>query len=450
MATFPQLGSGFVRLGALSVCLVLLGGCSLYETVFVPDDEDRLEGTRVAILTSERDLEADARLAGQEVILPEPRRNTAWSQRGGVAEHAMGHLELGSELKRAWSRDIGAGNDSDQILLAQPLVVDGRVYAMDSRETVSAYDAVSGKRIWEADLESELEDDGYFGGGIAVGAGRVYATTGYGSVIALDADSGARIWEAGSAVPFRAAPTFAQGRVFAITMDNRTVAYAADSGRELWVHRGIAEETSLIGGSSPAVSGSVVISAYSSGDVVALLAENGRLLWGESLAGTRRGDPLNDIAAVRGVPVVDRGLVYAVGHAGRSGAIDLRRGLRAWELEAGGTETPWPAGDHVYLVTVAQQLLCVRRQDGRIRWLTALPRFEDEDDQEDPIRWFGPVLAGERLFLAGSHGEGIWVSPRDGAVLGTMDLEGDTAVAPLVADGTLYHLSTSAELTAYR
>jgi outer membrane protein assembly factor BamB len=434
----------------LSALLLLPGGCSLYETIFVAEDEDRLEGTRVAILTTERDLEADSRLVGQEVRLPEPQRNSTWSQRGGVPEHALGHLALGTELKRAWSRDIGAGNDSDQILMAQPLAVAGRIFAMDSRETVSAFDAESGKRLWEADLESEDEDDGYFGGGIAFGAGRIYATTGYGGVIALDADSGERVWEARTAAPFRSAPTFAQGRVFAITMDNRTLAYNADSGAELWVHRGIAEETALMGSSSPAVSGSVVISAYSSGDVVALLLENGRLLWGESLAGSRRSDPLGDIASVRGVPVVDRGLVYAVGHAGRSGAIDLRRGLRAWELEAGGTETPWPAGDHVYLVTVAQQLLCIQRQDGRVRWLTALPRFEDEEDQEDPIRWFGPVLAGGRLFVAGSHGKGLWISPFDGSVLGEMDLEGDTAVAPLVADSTLYHLSTSAELTAYR
>ena len=141
----------------------------------------------------------------------------------------------------------------------------------------------------------------------------------------------------------RAAPTVSGGRVFVLTFDNQTFALAASDGRTLWTHTGIQESTNLLGTASPAVSGGTVIIPYSSGEIYALQVENGREIWSDSLAALRRTDPLADIAQIRGLPVIDRGIVYVVSHAGRTVAFDLKRGSRIWEREFGGTETPWAA-----------------------------------------------------------------------------------------------------------
>ena len=85
-----------------------------------------------------------------------------------------------------------------------------------------------------------------------------------------------------------------------------------------------------------------------------------------------------------------------------------------------------------------------------MRWALALPRFEDPEDQDDPINWHGPVLAGDRLILVASNGEAVSVSPYTGALLGRMNLPGEPAVSPVVADGTLYLLTGNAELIALR
>jgi outer membrane protein assembly factor BamB len=131
-------------------------------------------------------------------------------------------------------------------------------------------------------------------------------------------------------------------------------------------------------------------------------------------------------------------------------AIDTRRGARAWEREIGGTEMPWVGGDYVFLITTRNELLALDRDGGRIRWVTELARWRDPDDRDGPIVWHGPVLAGDRLVLAGSHGEAVSVSPYSGEVLGRIDLPGPSAVSPVVADGTLYFLTDTATLVAYR
>lgn len=96
------------------------------------------------------------------------------------------------------------------------------------------------------------------------------------------------------------------------------------------------------------------------------------------------------------------------------------------------------------------QVVCLQRADGRIKWVTPLPRFADPEEQEEPIRWRGPVLAGDRLILAGSHGEVISVSPYDGKPLGAITLSDGAAVAPVVANNSLYLVTNGGELIAMR
>jgi outer membrane protein assembly factor BamB len=432
----------------------LLGACSAvgdaYDDVFSSSPEQILPGQRIAILSLDRGLRPDPAVAEVPVQLPAPYVNRTWTHYGGNPEHAMYHLALGDSPQRAWTADVGEGSGDDRRLLAQPLVVDGVVYTMDSLATVSAYDAARGGLLWRNDLEPEDEDDGYFGGGIAYDAGRIYVSTGFARVFSLDAETGAAIWQQSLPAPIRAAPAAANGRVFVVTLDNQTIALSAETGTRLWSHSGLQEATGLVGGASPAVSGSTVIVPYSSGEIIGLLAENGRILWSESLSAMTRIDPLGDIAHIRGAPVIDRGVVFAISHSGRMIAVDLRRGVRAWEAALGGIEMPWVGGEFIFVLTNDAQLVCLTRREGRIRWVRPLARYAKPAKQEEPIHWAGPVLAGDRLIVAGSNQQALSISPYSGEVLGVIELPDSVFLAPVVADNSLYFLTEGGSLVALR
>ncbi len=428
---------------------ILLSACELPRSLLESEDPP-LPGKRVSVLALDASLEADPSVADLQVRLPQPYINQTWTQSGGTSNHAMYHLALGAPLTIAWSTDIGDGSDDEQQLLAQPVVAGGRVFTMDSASIVMAIDAGSGKRIWEVDLELEEEDEGFFGGGIAFDEGRVYATTGFAQVFALDAGTGQLLWRQAVPGPIRAAPTVTNGRVFVLTVDNQLFALSTEDGSRLWEHSGIQETAGLVGTASPAVAGSTVVAPYSSGEIFGLLAENGRVLWNDSLSAIRRVDPIADLAHIRGQPVIDRGLVVAISHSGRMVAIDERRGARAWDIDLGGIEMPWVAGDFIYVVTNDAQVVCITRREGRIRWVQQLERFEDPVELEGPIQWVGPVLAGDRLIVAGSNRQAISISPYTGQFLGSIELPGSPALAPVVAGGSLYFLTNDAELVAMR
>jgi outer membrane protein assembly factor BamB len=431
---------------ALLLCVsLMLAGCSWFSSKKQP-----LPGERISILSLDRQLKPDPDLAKIAITLPKPVLNPDWPQPGGFPNHAMQHLALPNTLTQAWKTSVGEGSSRYTQVLAQPIVVKGRVYAMDGGSQVGAYDAATGNAIWQVDVKPRDDHGNSFGGGVAFWKDRLYVSTGYGQVLALDPSSGKVIWKASAGAPVRSGPTVADGRVFVVTVENELVVLATDDGRRLWSHIGIPETAGLVGSSSPAVEGEVVVVGYSSGELFALTVENGRVLWSDNLAGASSADAVSALADIRGRPVIDRGRVFAASHSGRMVAIDLRTGERNWEQDIGSAHGPWVAGDYVYILSTDNELVCLTRNDGKVRWVQRLPSYQDEKAKEDPIQWVGPVLGGDRLIMLSSDGWALSVSPYTGAPLGREEMPAGAFVDPVIANNTLYVLTDTAQLSAYR
>ncbi len=435
----------------LAALMVLaLGGCSTVTGLFEDEKDPPLPGDRISVLLNQRTLSADPALANTPILLPPPVPNADWPQAGGYPNHAMHHMQARDSINKAWSVDIGAGTDDEERLAASPVIANGRVYVIDSASVVSAYAVADGKRLWKIDLTPDEEDEGHIAGGIAYDNGRIFVSTGFAQVIALDARTGAEIWRQPVSSPMRAAPSVRGGRVFVLTVDNKLFAINAENGQGLWTHSGAAETASLLGSASPAVGGGVVIAPYTSGDLVALNVKTGRLLWQESLSSIKRTDVVSNLSHIRGRPVIDRGRVFAISHGGIMAAFDLRSGRRLWQREIGGLQSPWVAGDYIFVITNDAEIAAVSRNDGRIHWVRALPRYEDPESQENPIIWTGPILVSDRLIAAGSHGKALAISPYSGRFLGSIELPDGVSVPPVIAGGSVYFLADDADLVAYR
>jgi len=435
------------RVIAAAGILLAVAGC---ESWFGGTTKKPLEGERIDVLRGGNTIAVDERIKDLKVLLPKPDVNENWPQAGGYPNHAMHHLAASGPLARQWSANIGEGSNDEAQLLAQPVILAGRIYTIDVEAEVSARDEKTGRTIWTAELSKDDDNEGILGGGVAVDDDRIYATTGFADVVALDAKSGKEIWRKRLSGPIRAAPTVWAGRVFAVTVSNELYALSAADGRELWTHSGLREVAGLVGASAPAVDGGVVVVPYSSGEIVALRVENGRQVWMESLTAIRRSDAVTAIAHIRGQPVIDRGIVYIVGHSNRTVAVELRTGTRLWEVPIGGTHGAWVAGDFLYVVTRDGEVVCLTRRGGRVRWVAQLPQHENEEDKEDVILWSGPVLAGDRVLVANNIEE-IWsLSPYSGKFLGRIEVSGPVLIPPIVARETVYVLTDEADLIAFR
>jgi outer membrane protein assembly factor BamB len=448
----------------LAVVVMTLPGCERVREIFHKEDPP-LPGRRQSVLPENTRLRADQTISDIKITLPRPSTNRNWPQASGFPSHAMQHLTLGKDPRRKWRVSVGRGSTDDRTmlatiglsfqrsrrLLAQPVVGDGRVFAMDATGEVSAYDLTTGRRIWRKSALPKREKEGDLGGGIGYAKGRLYVSTGAAEVVAFDAATGKEIWRAELKAPARSAPAIANGRLFVVTVENEVVALSTEKGERLWNYSGVASTTGILGGGTPAVAGGFVIAPQSSGELVALRAENGHVVWSESIAATRRRNPITNLTTITANPIVDRGMVFAVSNAGRLVAIDLQSGRRAWDLDIGGLETPWVAGNYIYVITNRGELAAVTRDQGKVRWVIRLEKFVDDKDLVDGRpNWAGPVLASDRLVVAGSHGEALSVSPYTGEVVGWVPLDKGVMIQPVVANNTILFLDITGRLSAYR
>jgi outer membrane protein assembly factor BamB len=434
------------RRAALALPLAMTG-CSWFDNL-LGENKTPLEGRREPILAARRGLEIDP-TDQRAVAVPPPAPVADWPMAGGTPAHVVGNVAI-TGLRPAWHSGIGEGGGYRAKLTSQPVVVGGAVYTMDSDGEVAAFDLASGSRRWRTDTQGEKDRSTNVGGGVAVAGNMVLATTGRAELLGIEAGTGRIAWRKSLDSPARSSPTLVGDRLYCTTLDNRVLAFNVADGERAWSYQGATAATTVMAGAAPAGAEGFVVAGFGSGELVALRSDSGALAWGDSLAPSRGRASQVDLAAIRGLPVIDRNRVYAIGVGGLLVCLDLRSGRRLWERDAGGSETPWVAGDWLFVQTGDQALAAVSLDDGRVRWVQDLPRWENPARRRDAIFWSGPVLVGGKLVLAGTSELAVSIDPANGRLLGTQSIRGPATVSPVAAAGTLLILSDDGTLQAFR
>lgn len=455
-------------IAVLAVSLAV-AGCSTVSRLnpFGGDDdgpqEVASEGERVPIVGAESTVQVSEAIAGQDFTLPPPTSRVDWPLPGGTPEQSVEHVDAGQNLSVAWRHRFGDGSERGKHVTAPPIMAEGKVFVMDGTANVSARDAQSGREIWRTELRStNKRDREAFGGGLAYANGKVFVTSGYRLVVQLDAATGAVGWRRETEQPVHGAPTVAGGRVMAVSIDNTLLTFDAVTGEPGWTYQALTEPARVLAASSPAVASDTVVAAFGSGELVALRVANGNDLWSEALSRASRTTALSEIRDIPGRPVVYQGDVYAVSHSGIFAAVDLRTGTSRWSLPVTGITTPWPAGDVVYVVSKAGEVICVNRDSGQVYWIRNLNEGIDQDaggggffgfferrGKTRPI-WSSPLLASNRLVLVSSSGRLVALNAKTGAVDHTMQIGSPAMLAPIAAGGMIYVVTDEAELIALR
>ena len=157
--------------------------------------------------------------------------------------------------------------------------------------------------------------------------------------------------------------------------------------------------------------------------------------------------------------MIYRGDVYAASQSGVFAAVDLRSGNTKWQLPIASEETPWPAGDVVFVVDKAGELIAVNRDNGQVYWIVDLNKGRKKRKEGGFIgiethlvtpTWSGPMLAGDRLIVTNAWGEALSVDAKTGKVLKTIKIGDPIFQAPIAYDGMLYLVTDKADLVALR
>ncbi|QDH17642.1 PQQ-binding-like beta-propeller repeat protein [Swingsia samuiensis] len=448
----------WLKAACSGVALTALGGCGLFES----DKKPVLAGRRVDVLSTGAGLTVDPE-DHTPINLPAVQPVDHWFQSGYGADHeAVNAAGGGFHLK--WSRSIGAEVSPDNFLSSiailpnnrgaiqsPPVIGNGRIFTTDAQGVVKAWTWPGMNRLWTRQPAPHGSRSTNIGGGTALDGDTLYIVDGVAQAVAVDAATGKQKWAVDLGTPGRSAPTVADGLVVFGTIDERLFALDAATGRQIWTYQATTADTVIFGQSSPAIQNGVILAGFGSGDLVALRATSGEVVWSDSLGGSNGMGAMLDFSCIRGAPVIKDGTAYAISMSRVLVAIDMHSGRRLWEREVSGQTPLCICGDWIFVLSTDQQLACLDRLSGHVRWITQLRRFRKEQAQKGVVDWVGPLLVNGKLVCFSTlPEEGMVVVD---AVTGNIDLKQKTPasceVQPIVCDGLVLALSQDAVLRAY-
>lgn len=450
------------------LALPLVASCSYLPEWVGAEEETPLTGERLSILPERHVLEADAALKDTAIELPEAKLNGAWYQGQAVAEDGasiLRHLKLNGELQTKTDVSDPASPDENVRLTSAPVIIGNSLLLLDGDGVVSARRLDKPKdTIWTVDLRKQAVEgmgasgreswlaswfsgpEEFIGGNITFIEGVIIATIGNGHVFAMEVETGKVLWHRALTVAIQSAPAGRNGLVFVITAENELHALSLKDGSTQWTHSGVPEQTKILSAAAAVPLTETVIVPYSSGEIVSLKQVNGLKLWDETLATLRAGPLAYQFSDIMATPVNYAGRVFAATQ-GQLTALDVMTGARVWNAPITATSSPWVAGEWVFATTADQELVAIHVTDGRIKWVAALPRYEDEKKKKGKIRWAGPVLANGRLLVVGSHGELRTFDAQTGEQKQVIEVPDNILLSPVVANGKVFLYSNNADLT---
>lgn len=185
-----------------------------------------------------------------------------------------------SSFERRWVRNTKAQsfNGNFNQMLFHPLVFDDVVVAANNIDGLTAYSKMFGSKKWTFKTQGGVSNPG-----ISVGAYIFFSTYG-GRAIALNASTGKIFWSTDIEYPTAKAFVFENGRLYIHTQSDEVICLEASTGERVWTYKHAGgQKIQVSSANAPVLLGSLIITGFSDGSLVALEKYNGNERWSRRL-----------------------------------------------------------------------------------------------------------------------------------------------------------------------
>ena len=266
------------------------------------------------------------------------------------------------DVDTMWSRKIGKGAEELYLKLT-PSVIDGILYVSDRYGRLTASDPNDGAELWAIHDKNVAYTTGPGGGD-----GLVLIGTAAARVIARNAKTGKLRWVARVSSEILAAPTAGSGIVVVRTGDGNVFGLDSDTGSEIWNYDRRVPSLTLRGTSSPVINGSLVLTTFGNGRIVALELSSGKVRWDSPLAIASGRSDLERMVDVDAEPVIVGTTCYVASFHGGVVAMSTIDGQIEWSRDISSYTNISVSREHVFLADDEGAIWALDRRTGTSVW----------------------------------------------------------------------------------
>jgi outer membrane protein assembly factor BamB len=259
--------------------------------------------------------------------------------------------------KVMWQTNLGESLEYD----FTPAVEAGMVYAASATGEIAKIDAATGKQVWRINAGEPLS------GGVGLGPNLVLVGTPKAYVMAYD-QSGKLLWKSKVSSEVLSIPQVTDDLVIVRAGDSRIFGLNAKDGSRKWVYERAYPALSLRSSAGVVLADGAVYAGFAGGKMIALRAEDGKIIWEVSVALPKGTTEIERIADITSQPFVDGALVYAVAYQGKIAGVDRATGKAAWSREI-SSYTGLSAEDaRVYVAHASGSVYALEYSSGKTFW----------------------------------------------------------------------------------
>jgi outer membrane protein assembly factor BamB len=311
-----------------------------------------------------------------------------------------------------WQAKVGSAENFD----FSPVLEAGYAYAASANGEIVKLDATNGKQVWRVNAGEELS------GGVGVGGSLVLVGTKKGVVYAYDIE-GKLQWKSKLSSEILSAPKYFDGIVITRTGDSRIYGINANDGSRKWVYDRTSPALTLRSSAGVVVDGGAVYAGFGGGKLIAIRADNGKMLWEASVAQPKGVTEIERIADITSLPVVDGPLVYAVAYQGKIAAIDRTSGRVVWNREISSLSGISVEDGRIFVSHAMGSVYSLDYTTGKTFWRQAALKNRQLS---------APVPMGSLVAVGDVEGYVHFLSRDDGAVASRIKTS-DSPIMPMMA-----------------
>jgi outer membrane protein assembly factor BamB len=349
--------------------------------------------------TSVTDLKADVseRLFGREMTdPPEP----------------LAEIKPSAETKLLWQAKLSPAGRYE----FSPVVEAGYAYAASADGEVVKFDVTNGSQLWRVNAGEKLS------AGVGVGGSLVLVATQSGYIYAYDL-AGKLQWKAKLSSEALSVPRYFDGLVIVRTGDSRIFGINANDGSRKWVYDRTTPALTLRSSAGVVVDGGAVYAGFAGGKLIAVRADNGKLLWEASVAQPKGVTEIERIADITSLPVVDGPLIYAVAYQGKVAAVDRSSGRIVWNREISSLTGLSSEDARIFVAHATGSVYALDYSTGKTFWRQATLKNRQLST---------PVPMNSLIALGDVEGYLHFLSREDGALASRIKT-GESAIMPHMA-----------------
>lgn len=301
-------------------------------------------------------------------------------------------------------------------LASMPSVIDGNIYLLSKNGKVSSYNIETKKLNWS--LNIPIQNSKLATGTLSFHDNKLIVAADL-QIFVLDAVSGKELNRKSLDDISRNYPAINGNAFVTRTVNNNLFAYNTENWKLVWMYDTWPEYISSSTITSPLIYQGMVITGFSTGQLVANRISDGAELWQMNLA--RESDNLIGYNPVdlSCQPIIRDQYIYIASNNGFILKIDLTNASIIWKSKVQDVTSMNIFGNSIFLTNNARQIASLSILDGSVIWTNNLTDAKNQKSKNlvKPSLFTSPLATNHGVYVFSSDGHGFLFSSSTGELI---------------------------------